>query len=364
MYHRRTTVVMLVAGAACGGNDVHPDAVAGDALVDTAGDASAGCTGGVCDVICDPADTWLAVTRGPGTGLGDADPASPDEVGDGLWHLFVGVNDSTTSTPDVYIYDATGSTPDGAFTLPASPLVMTHDSYDVLGIETPSYLRVDAHREYVYYCAIESYAPLSASVAALRRTDGGAWTKLGPVAPKLTGELTQCEATVVRDRASGELVLSYLALNTANGSRAQQVIRRSTDPETFPTSTVSLDHDAAAPYPARLAISFDPISSVYRTAFDVGYPSATQTLQTWSASPAASEAELAAAGVLHDGNHAVHENLHVDGTSCTPQTCPQGAVLQPSKAIYPNATDVIFYYSGWSNTPALQVNGQRCHRRS
>ena len=356
---------IAIAIAAC--SNSHPAAVdAPGAQPDApAVDAMSACSGSACELTCDAADTWLAFTRGPGTGQGDTEPASPDEVGDGQWHLFAGVNNSTTSTPDVYIYDLAAAAPTDVFVQPADPVVSTRDSYDAAGSETPAYLRADAHREYIYYCAVVQYVPTpSTTVAALRRTDGGAWTKIGSVAPPLAGELTQCEPTAIIRRSDGHVLLSYHALNTASGERVQQVVRDSTDPESFPASgaTVVLDNDAAAVYPARLAVSFDATSGVYRTAFDVGYPYAMQTLQTWSATPVAAQADLNAASVLHDGNHALHANLHVDGTQCTPDTCPQGAVLQPSKAIYPNATDVIFYYSGWSDAPALQVNGQRCHR--
>ncbi|HEY1556596.1 MAG TPA: hypothetical protein VGF94_17290 [Kofleriaceae bacterium] len=351
-----------LALAACGGGHGRP--VDAAVAADAAGDAPVPCANHTCDLTCDASDTWLAFTRGPGTGQGDAEPATPDEIGDGMWHLFVGVNEGDGSTPDVYIYDLTSATPDGTFAQPAEPLTTTRDAYDMIGSETPAYLRADAHREYVYYCAVVAYSPVpSTTVAALRRTDGGAWTKLGPVAPPLAGEATQCEPTAIVRAADGHILLSYLALDTDSG-HVQQIVRDSTDPESFPAAgaTVELDYDGSTAFPGRFATSFDTTSGVYRTAFDVGYPYALHTVQTWTFTPALTQADVDAALTLHDGNHAQHPQFHVDGTACTPETCPQGAVLQPSKPIYPNATDVIFYYSGWSNAPALQVNGQRCHR--
>jgi len=123
--------------AACGGGSgASTEDAHGTRDADAASDAAAGCAGRGCDLACDPAETWVAFTRGVGTGQGDSEPATPDEVGDGLWHLFVGVNLSTTATPDVYIYDLTAASPTDAFAQPASPLVMMRDSYDVLGSET------------------------------------------------------------------------------------------------------------------------------------------------------------------------------------------------------------------------------------
>ena len=330
-------------------------------------DVASACQGVACDLTCDSSETWLALTRGPGTGLGDADPAGPEEVGDGSWHLFVGVNEPTTSLPDVYVYDATAARPDSVFALPASPLGRARDSYDQLGSETPSYLRADAHREYVYYCAIQSYSPLSAHLAAYRRVDGGAWTKVGIVAPNATDELTLCEPNVVRDDATGALVLRYLSVTS--GNRVQERQRTSTDPETFATTTMTTTLDSAldVAFPNRLSLSRDPYAGVWRTAYDLSLGNyATMTLQTWSAGPSTSAADLARARTLHDGAHALHPQLHTDFTSCDMTACPQGAVLQPSRAIYPNPTEVIFYYSGWNTSPpaaSLQVNGQRCRRR-
>jgi len=85
----------------------------------------------------------------------------------------------------------------------------------------------------------------------------------------------------------------------------------------------------------------------------------------WSAHPSITAADLPRAQTLHDGAHAIHLDLHTDFTGCDMTSCPQGAVLQPSKAIYPDASDVIFYYSGWNESGVaaqLQINGQRCHR--
>jgi len=341
-------------------------APSGDAALD-AGAARAPDASPDPSLRCDPADTWLALSRGPGTALGDADPATPDDVGDARWHLFVGVNEPTTSLPDVYVYDATAAEPGAPFALPADPLGRTRDSYDQLGSETPSYLRADGHREYLYYCAIESYAPLAAHLAAYRRVDGGAWSKVGVVAPNASDELTVCEPTVVRDPDTGYLVAQYLSLTAAG--RVQERRRVSDDPEQFPASTVSitLDHAADAVFPDRLAVSRDPYAGVWRTAYDLAVGNvAMMTLQTWSAGPSIGDADLDRASALHDGGHATHPALHTDATMCDAASCPQGAVLQPSKAIYPDVDTVVFYYAGWTTSGGagtLQVNGQLCRRR-
>ncbi len=357
-----------VAAAGCGGSSHspgNPDGLSADALGDAASDAPAACAGSGCDLSCDPTDTWLALTRGPGTGLGDAEPASPAEIGDGNWHLFVGNNTSTTDTPDVYIYEAVASAPDAVFALGDAPLAATRDSYDAVGSETPSYLRADADREYIYYCAVESYTAPSSHIAALRRVDGGAWTKIGVVSPNAADELTQCEPNVVRDPSSGMLVMQYLTLT---GTRVQERQRTSADPEQFATATMTttIDSDPAQVFPNRLALSRDPFANVWRTAYDESLGNyAMHTVQVWSVQPSIGAADLARAQTLHDGAHATHLELHTDFTGCDMTSCPQGAVLQPGKAIYPNASDVIFYYSGWNESaaaPQLQVNGQRCQR--
>jgi hypothetical protein len=149
------------------------------------------------------------------------------------------------------------------------------------------------------------------------------------------------------------------------------VSRTSTNPESFSPSTQQWvtqgSQQAGSIAPARLALSLDPYAGVWRVAFDLAdYPSggyAYETRQTWSTTPIPAGGALTdAAPFLHDADHALHPNLHLDGTGCTKASCPQGAVLQPGKAVYPDGGDVIFYYSGWSNLPGLQVNGQRCHR--
>jgi hypothetical protein len=359
-----------------------PDAIAADASagVEAAGDArpDASVTPACLDaggaLSCAPNDTWFALSNGPGRAVGDPEPATPDQVGDGMWHLFVGVDLTTDGgTTYVLIYDSTSPTPDGTFTLATAPLEATNDVYDLHGKETPSYLRTDAHTEYVYYTADTSYVPFAASVAALRRVDGGAWTKVGIVAPFAADEIVQVDPTVAFDPASGQYVLLYESLVTPDAGAATLgiVSRTSSDPTHFDPSTRQWVTSGAATTgsiaPARLALSHDDVGGVWRVAFDLAdYPSggyAYETRQTWTTTPVPPASALTdAAPFLHDGDHALHPALHLDGTTCTMSTCPQGAVLQPSKAVYPDGGDVIFYYAGWSTLPGLQVNGQRCTR--
>jgi len=342
------------------------------------GGAAQRCALDACALTCDPTDTWFAVSNGPGTGVGDSEPATPAEVGDGLWHLFVGVNTVTDGgTPYALVYDSTSSAPDAPFTLAAHPLNDVADSYDAHGKEAPAYLRADPHTEYVYYSGVGSFDPPQAAVAALKRVDGGAWTKVGVVSPLAPGEVVQTDPTVAFDPASGQTVLLYMSLLTppgsSEGAQLGIVSRVTTNPELFAASTQQwITRTTATPgmvEPARPALSRDDVAGVWRIGFDLadyaGTTAAYHTLQRWMTTPIPDASVLsgsASAEVLHDGNHALHPQLHVDGTQCTAATCPQGAVLQPSKAIYPDGGDVIFYYSGWSTLPGLQVNGQRCTR--
>lgn len=372
-------VVALVAavglGIACSNGSSSsapgPDASSNDASSDA---PSTPCASGQCDLSCAPTDTWFALSNGPGRALGDSEPATPDEVGDGMWHLFSGVDLTTDGgTAYVLIYDSTSPTPEGPYTLAAAPLNGDVDTYDAHGKETPSYLRVDAHTEMVFYTGDTSHVPLAATVAALQRVDGGAWTKLGPVAPYAPGETVQIDPTVAYDPATTRYFMIYESLTQGDGGAPTLglVSRFSSDPTSFPASSLHwITPDAATLgtiAPARAALSFDPYAHVWRTAFDLAdYPSggyAYETRQTWAATPLPpADALTDAAPFLHDGDHALHPTLHLDGTLCTMATCPQGAVLQPSKAIYPDAGEVIFFYSGWSTLPGLQVNGQRCNR--
>jgi hypothetical protein len=146
------------------------------------------------------------------------------------------------------------------------------------------------------------------------------------------------------------------------------VARTAADPERFEaatqTSVTLAPVVAGSVSAARVALSHDDTAGVWRIAFDeADYPYVSSTRQTWSSAPVPAAGALAvdAGSFLHDANHALHPELHLDGTQCT-RTCPQGAVLQPSKAIYPPGGDAIFYYSGFSTLPGLQVNGQRCIR--
>jgi hypothetical protein len=193
------------------------------------------------------------------------------------------------------------------------------------------------------------------------RRSSGAWTKVGIVAPFAPDEIVQIDPTVAKDPATGQLVMLYESLLTpeAGAPVLGIVSRTSNNPESFAPSTqqplTQGPETAGTIAPARLALSRDPYAGVWRVAFDLAdYPSggyAYETRQTWSTTP-----------IPQDADHSLHPNLHLDGTGCTKANCPQGAVLQPGKAVYPDGGDVIFYYSGWSTLPGLQVNGQRCHR--
>jgi hypothetical protein len=86
----------LAAQPGCGSET--PGTAGSDAGAPPATDS--GCPRGRCSLSCDPSDVALVFTAASAQNpalkdLGDVDPATPAEVGDGKHHLFAGVNDSS-----------------------------------------------------------------------------------------------------------------------------------------------------------------------------------------------------------------------------------------------------------------------------
>jgi hypothetical protein len=308
---------------------------------------------------CNPSETWEVLNATSAglpslNNLGDAEFVSPEEVGDGLYHLFAGVahEDITgaNSFGAVFIHDATASDPAGTYSLPKEPIVSQRDDYDLYGIEVPSYLRYDAHTEFLYYCALNTSDEVAqkGSIAALERVDGGTWTKLGPVAPLGPGSTSQCEPDAVLDPDTGTVHLFFIADGDAPGMRH----RESKDPRSFPAAG---ETGLSVRY-SRIATSRDPFNDVYRYALDVGgYPTPLSTEQSWTTSFPPDDATLQAhAQVLHEGNHGSHPDLHVDGPT----------VLQSAGAGYLNENEVLFFYVGLNGQKAnMRVHAQRCRHQ-
>ena len=345
-------------------------------------DDAKNCSGKNCDITCNPEDTFLAMAAS-WSGIpnlihsGDAEPATPEEVGDGKYHLFIGVGNLVINPPEaeVRIYDATSSHATGPYIMPAEPIINTVDSYDQYGIETPSYFRADKSTEYIYYCGLySSYAtdPL-AWISALKRVDGGPWTKLGRIAPSGTDEYSQCEPDVARDPISGKIVLFFLnGTEDSNGVKSFRLVARtSDDPENFPAENetviikddgfvFSKNPDIPLGLPGRPSISLDPYSNIWRFSFDVNYMYPKYTMQSWSPTIIPERSQIESSGdILHSGYHDIHLNLHLDKND---SNAPKAAVTSPSSAIYPTSDKIIFFYGGIGTSDELRVNGQICYR--
>lgn len=341
------TFLLLVVLAACGseGNPPSDDA------------AAVACPGGDCSLSCDPSAVALAFgVEGAGdptlTAVGDIETASPEEVGDGKYHLFGGVYDSdliSGTSGTVLLHEAVADQPDGPYTLDLTPLSQ-RDQTDAFGMETPAYFRWDARTEYLYYCALTS--EVTGRIAALKRVDGGAWSKVSAVAPLGPGSTSQCEPDVVRDPTSGKLHLFF----AANGDRAGTLVRTSDDPELFGVEGEQLLESLGA----RTTASFDPVARVWRFVYDDAYvTSTTRSLQTWATTlvPDASSV-VAHEAVMHEKVHPT--DLHPDVHPVT-----GGLAYQPSSPFYLAGGDVLFFFSGVNTAPTSfwhRIYSQRCTR--
>jgi hypothetical protein len=368
---------VFLSCSACGEPAVGPDADAGsDVSADVSADARPACGARDCRLDCDPNDTWLALSASSAgspalRSLGDSDPASPQEVGDGRYHLFVGVSNETMSVGSscggagqsfvVLIHDAISTAPDTGYAITATPIfayapLPAPYDFDRYGMETPAYLRADAHTEYVYYCGLYASYDCGAKgkLAALRRTDGGAWERvLADVAPYYAGSASQCEPDVVWDAAAGLYRLFFIADLGAGGTPGL-FERTSKSPELFDASTEKL----VAPVAARPAVAWDPFDGVWR--FSTNVYNADDIHQSWAGSldPTTLPADLVANdGILHQSLHDLHPSLHDNASA---------SVSQPSSPIFPAPDEVIYFYSGYTgsgSSAVLQVLGQRCTRR-
>jgi hypothetical protein len=346
---KRAAVTLFAAS--CGSSTHDAQDARGDAQVGTA-------------ITCDPTDDWVALeasTAGDANlaDLGDAVVVTPEEAGDGNYHMFVGVYHPEIISNGhgvAVIHEAISSDPHQPFTLSATPTVPTFDSYDVNGIETPTYVRADAHTEYMYYCAIYyrmvvgSTVNEKGKVAGLRRVDGGAWQKLGPVAPFSSGETSQCEGEALLDPATHQFALYYITDAAPGGA----FVRTTTDPTLFSDTTATYVTQAWS----RMGISYDPFASTWRFALDDGgyvppYP-VQHLKQTWAASPIPGAATLTAnEGPLHEPLESLHPTMHQNAA---------GTVFQNARAIYPSADEVIFFYTGIGTSNHMHVIAQRCRR--
>lgn len=345
-----------------------------------AGEVDAGllCKGRDCRLDCDPQETWLALSADDAgipavVHLGDADPASPAEVGDGRHHLFVGVSHQDLRPGSscgraqeflVLLHEAISDRPDRGYRLSPQPLVSSTIIYDQFGMETPSYFRADARREYLYYCAIyRSYdcrdvTGVKGKLMALRRIDGGTWERVPQdVAPFATNpdsgvkQTSQCEPDVAFDADAGLYNLFFIADDGPNNGGLY--VRTSADPERFDAP------DAGERLVMRLAVrpgvAFDPYDGVWRLSLD-SY-GGTEAFQAWSPTlgPGLEAALGATTGLLHSSKHALHPLIHREGQP--------GAVSQSVSPLFPDAGEVIFFYTGIGSDDVMRVYGQRCTRR-
>lgn len=301
---------------------------------------------------CAEEDLVLALTGGSAfDNLGDADPASPEEVGDGQYHLFVGVQHAED---EVYVHDATASRPEGPYAL-GGPLTTVLDDYDQFGIETPAYLRFDDTTEYVYYCGLftSNAAVTKGNIAALKRIDGGPWQKIGVVADFEDGATTHCEPSALLDPSTGNVHLYYGSDGNSPGNK----MRISADPEDFPGTTERSMTTSA--FLSRPSVSFDPVQQVYRMGFDVGeYPIGIDyAAHAWNDAPWFPDALLEDSerhsAVMHVAAHDLHPEVHVP---------VRGAVFQNGGALYDDS-GVVQFFTGIGTEERMQVYAQRCTRR-
>jgi len=391
---RRGLLVYAMLLGACGDDDASPSDAGADAGVSardaaddgsapddgSASDAGLSCPDDNCGLDCDPAETTVALTAASAGvpalfAVGDMDPATSEEVGDGLHHLFVGVLHVDRDEPgcdrwDAFTHDAVSSSPEGPYVIAPEPILPLSqlDDYDRCGVETPSYLRADDRTEYIYYCALS--APLLGRIAGLRRRDGGAWEKLGIVAEPLAGQTTQCEPDVVHDLATGLYYLFYQSDFMVGAERKFGLIVRTSDrPDAFDSASdvVYQEYGPEMGFLTRPSLSLDPYDGVWRFAFDAngyaGTPAWPESLiQTWARVPTPSLLALSAhGGILHEPEHGTHPGLHLPG---------RGNVRINGSALYPDPDRVLFFYAGIVTAPAggpmtatMQVNAQTCRRR-
>jgi hypothetical protein len=335
-------------------------------------DASAGDAGGRdYRLDCDPAATELvleASSAGVATmrSLGDAEPVGPDEVGDGQHHLFVGVADEGVTVSSecgdqtflVMLHDATGDRVDGGYRITAEPIVGETIVYDQYGMETPTYVRADDRTEYLYYCGLyQSYAcrdttGVKGKLLALRRVDGGAWERvMHDPAPFAGASTSQCEPELAFDPESGLYHLFFIADDGADGGGLY--VRSSADPEMFP-APASGEDELVAPFAARPTVAFDPYDEVWRFTFDAY--DGDEIVQSWSPTihPGTIEEIQARSELVHHSLHDLHPDVHTNTTN---------SVLQGANAVFPNADEVLFFYSGIGTAGTLRVFSQSCTRR-
>lgn len=316
---------------------------------------------------CAPEDSWEVLAASSAgnpdlRSLGDAEPVSPEEVGDGKHHLFVGVANEGTNpgsscgNPDgqpflVLLHDATSDRIDGDYTISATPIVSDVIVYDRFGMETPTYLRT-GDREYLYYCALyQSYdCSPKGKLMALRRTAGGSWERVThDVAPFGAGSTSQCEPELVHDPHTGKYHLFFIADGELQGT----LVRTSSDPELFPPGAAGNER-VISPVVARPGVARDPHDGVWRLSFN-GYD-ADDAIHSWTSSLDTLEpAEiLEHSGILHASRHALHPEIHLDAPA---------AISQSTSPVFPSADEIVFFYSGVGTSGQLRVNAQRCMRR-
>lgn len=350
---------LVDSGAQGAGDDAGNDGGADSGTPVDAG--SFRCPDAGCSLTCDPLDTW-EVLNASGAGiatirnLGDVDPATPDEVGDGRYHLYAGVAHEhvvgANSWGVVYIHDAVAWDAGGPYSITSTPVVAQRDSYDFFGLEVPTYVRYDAHTEYLYYCGIyisySSDAGAKGQISALKRVDGGPWQKLGPVAPFSQGSISQCEPDATLDPATGLVTLMFIA----DGPGDNIKVRQSANPELFPAA----GETSYGKYYTRIGTSFDPYSEVWRYSLDIGgYPRPLWTAQSYSRTFPPDDATLQANGeMLHLGTHDLHPQIHSNGPF----------VNQTTGAFYPSPDEVLFFYTGEKGASVdMRVYAQRCRRQ-
>jgi len=374
-------LVLILVLVGCGDDATVTDAglVGTDAgSVDSAGADSAGADasgtdGGARDLRldCDPEASELALeasSAGVATmrSLGDADPAGPDEVGDGLHHLFVGVADEGVTVDSscgtqgflVKLHDATSDRVDGGYTISPAPIVSETIVYDRYGMETPSYIRADDRTEYIYYCAIyQSYAcrdttGVKGKLIALRRVDGGAWERVmhDPV-PFAPGSTSQCEPEIAFDPDSGLFHLFFIADDGPDAGGLY--VRRSADPELFPAPAGGED-ELIAPLAARPTAAFDPYDGVWRFTFDAYGGDEIVTSFSETIHPGTIEEIQARSTLVHHSLHDLHPTFHANATD---------SVAQAVSALFPSPEEVLFFYTGIDSAGTYRVFTQPCSRR-